>query len=204
MSHCALRAPLVRYAMKTNARKDYNTVAKSMVWHGNQKNARNPNHHYFSKKYCNTPSNCIAIHLQFVLQYFQCPYALRKGEYCQYSSHLYRSTPPICIAVLLRKSWWLWSPGCSPEKLGVGGFKPCLGDSLWTLSWTSMGKSGEIALKHCFVLGRPYDNETDTTPTWPSQWVAGTSIDHNPGHKVNHVEPAPGTEDDHPRREPAL
>ena len=30
-----------------------------------QKNVRNPNHHYFSKKYRNTPPICIAIRLQF-------------------------------------------------------------------------------------------------------------------------------------------
>ena len=46
----------------------------------------------------------------------------------QYASHLYRNMPPICIAILLGKSWWLWSPGCSPirnqEKgvLAKGGF----------------------------------------------------------------------------------
>ena len=66
-----------------------------------QKNVRNPNHHYFSKKYRNTPPICIAVRLPFVPQYFWCPYALRKGNYCQYSSHLYRSTPPICIAIRL-------------------------------------------------------------------------------------------------------
>ena len=32
----------------------------------------------------------------------------------QYASHLYRGTPPICIAMLLGNFWWLWSPGCSP------------------------------------------------------------------------------------------
>ena len=32
----------------------------------------------------------------------------------QYASHLYCNTPPISIAALLGKSWWLWSPGCSP------------------------------------------------------------------------------------------
>ena len=55
------------------------------------------------KKYRNTPPICIAIHLQFVSQYFRCQkHALRKGKYiCQYSSHLYRSTPPICIAIRL-------------------------------------------------------------------------------------------------------
>ena len=33
----------------------------------------------------------------------------------QYASRLYCNTPPICIAVLLGKSWRLWSPGCSPH-----------------------------------------------------------------------------------------
>ena len=66
-----------------------------------QKNVRNPNHHFFSKKYRTTPPICIAVRLQFVLEYFRRPYALRKGKYCQYSSHFYRSTPPICIAVRL-------------------------------------------------------------------------------------------------------
>ena len=89
----------------------------------NQKNVRNPKHHYFSKKYRNIPPICIAVRLQFVSQYFWCPDALTKGK-CQYSSHLYRSTPPICIAIrqpfvsqyFWGKSWWLWSPGCSPVK----------------------------------------------------------------------------------------
>ena len=40
----------------------------------------------------------------------------------QYASHLYCNTPPICIAVLLGKSWWLWSPDCSPEKARVRVF----------------------------------------------------------------------------------
>ena len=81
-----------------------------------------------SRKCCVTPPICIAIRLQFVLQCFRCPYALRKGKYCQYSSHLYCSTPdashlycntlPIRIAVPLEKSWWLWSQGCSPSVLG--------------------------------------------------------------------------------------
>ena len=88
-----------------------------------QKNVRNPNHHYFSKKYLNTPPICIAMRLPFVSQYFRCPYALGKGKYCQYASilfvsqytsHLYCNMPPICIALLFGKSWWLWSPGCSP------------------------------------------------------------------------------------------
>ena len=45
------------------------------------------------KKYCNTPLICIAIRLQFVLQCFRCPYALRKGKSV--------GTPRICIAVRL-------------------------------------------------------------------------------------------------------
>ena len=43
-----------------------------------------------------TPLICIAVRLPFVLQY-PC------------------STPPIRVAVLLGKSWWLSSPGCSPH-----------------------------------------------------------------------------------------
>ena len=33
----------------------------------------NPNHHDFSKKYRNTPPICIAIRLEFLMQYFGCP-----------------------------------------------------------------------------------------------------------------------------------
>ena len=61
---------------------------------------RNPNHHhhYFSNKYretppfcyCNMPPICIAVLL-----------VPRKGKHCQYSSHLYRCTPPIYIAMRL-------------------------------------------------------------------------------------------------------
>ena len=74
-------------------------VARGQVFA--QKNVRNPNHHYFSKKvsqytsnlYCSMPPICIAVHVV--------PYSLRKGKYCQYSPLLYRSTPPICIAIRL-------------------------------------------------------------------------------------------------------
>ena len=38
-----------------------------------------------------TSQICVAVRLQFVLQCFQCHWALRKGKYL--------STPPICIAV---------------------------------------------------------------------------------------------------------
>ena len=95
-----------------------------------QKNVRNPNHHYFSKKYRNTPPICIAIRLPFVLQWFGCPYAVRKGKYCQYSSHLYRSTPPICIAIRLpfvSQYFWENLGGCGhrdvPQKEAV--LSPC-------------------------------------------------------------------------------
>ena len=92
----------------------------------NQKNVRNPNHHYFSKKYRNTPPICIAIRLQFVLQWFRCPYTLRKGKYFQYSSHLYGSTPPICVAIRLpfvSQYFWENLGGCGhrdvPPKKGI-------------------------------------------------------------------------------------
>ena len=85
---------------------------------------RSPNHHYFSRKYRNTPPNlycnmppiCIAV----------LPVPLRSEEkeilsvllpfVSQYASHLYCNTPPMRFAVLWGKSWWLWSPGCSPIK----------------------------------------------------------------------------------------
>ena len=77
-----------------------------------------------------TSQQSIAIHFQFVLQYasnlycstFGAPTLWGKGStsvllpfVSQYASHLYCNTPPVCIAVLLGKSWWLWSPGCSPK-----------------------------------------------------------------------------------------
>ena len=61
------------------------------------------------------------IHLQFVQclsQYFRCPYVLRKGKYCQYSSHLYHSTPPICIAIRLPfalQRFWENLGGCGHQ-----------------------------------------------------------------------------------------
>ena len=72
-----------------------------------------------------TSQKSIAIHLQFVLQYasnlycsaFDAPELWGKGNtsvrlpfVSQYASHLYRNT--------FGKSWWLWSPGCSP----IGSF----------------------------------------------------------------------------------
>ena len=76
-----------------------------------------------------TSQKSIAIRLPFVLQYAShlyrstfVPLGSKEREILsvllpfvsQYASHLYCNTPPICIAVLLGKSWWLWSPGCSP------------------------------------------------------------------------------------------
>ena len=82
-----------------------------------QKTVRNPNHHHFLKEYCNTPplrtaekSNCIAV--------LQCPQALRRGNYSQYSSHVYRGTPPICITIRL-----LCVPQCFSENLGGWGHR---------------------------------------------------------------------------------
>ena len=54
-----------------------------------------------------TSRKSIAIRLQFVITPSICiavllvPYGLRKGKYCQYSSHVYRSAPLICIAIRL-------------------------------------------------------------------------------------------------------
>ena len=51
---------------------------------------------------------------KYVLQCFRCPYALRKGK-CQYSSHLYHNTPPICIAIHLpfvSQCFWEHLGGC--------------------------------------------------------------------------------------------
>ena len=77
-----------------------------MAWF-HQKNVRNPNHHYFSKEYRNTPPDCIAIRLQFVLQYFWVPQRFEERDtvsttpigiavhlpfVLQCASHLYRST----------------------------------------------------------------------------------------------------------------
>ena len=96
----------------------------SRVWsHGSsnygdplsQKKVRHPNYHYFSKS--------IAKHLRFVLQYasnlycsaFSVPLSSREREIPQYSSHLYRSTPPICIAIRLpfvSQCFWENLGGC--------------------------------------------------------------------------------------------
>ena len=82
-----------------------------------------------------TSHKSIAIRLPFVLQYasnlycssFGAPMLRGKGVLSvllpfvsQYAPHLYCNTPPICIAVLLGKSWWLWSLGCSPLTGDVG------------------------------------------------------------------------------------
>ena len=63
---------------------------------------------------------CIAVRLQSVLRCFRCPYALRKGKYCQYSSHLHRSTPPICIAIRLpfaSQYFWKSLGGCGHREV---------------------------------------------------------------------------------------
>ena len=88
-----------------------------------QKNVRNPNHHYFSKKYRNRPPICIAIPLPNCIAVLSVPLRSEEREILsvflpfvsQYASHLYCNMPPIYIAVFLVKSWWLWSLGWSPS-----------------------------------------------------------------------------------------
>ena len=75
-------------------------------------------HHYFSKStaislYCSTfgaprpgGKEILSVLLPFVLQYM---------------SHSYRNMPPICVAMLLGKSWWLGPPGCSPLESVIAG-----------------------------------------------------------------------------------
>ena len=92
----AKKLPSTIVSKKLDLKRETSIVSKraaSKRCPNSQKNVRNPNHHYFSKKYRNTPPICIAIRLPFVPQYFWCPYALRKGNTV--------STPPICIAVRL-------------------------------------------------------------------------------------------------------
>ena len=80
-----------------------------------------------------TSQKSIAINLAFILEYasnlycsaFGAPRALGSKEreilsvlipfVSHYARPLYCNTPPIRIEALLRKSWWLWSPGCSPN-----------------------------------------------------------------------------------------
>ena len=59
----------------------------------------------FGVEYCNTRPMCIAMHLQSILQCFRCS-SPEEGEML---SVLLPS-----IAMLLGKSWWLGSLGCSP------------------------------------------------------------------------------------------
>ena len=104
-----------------------------------------------------TSQESIAIHLPFVLQYASNLYYSTLGAtelsgegntsvllpfVSQYASHLYRNTPPICTAMLLGKSWWLWSPGCSPQKpqppvlshksIAIQGKKKSTNQSFWS------------------------------------------------------------------------
>ena len=62
-----------------------------------QKNVGNPNHHYFSNLCCNAPPICTSMRLQFVSQYFGCPIRSEERKCYQYSSQLYRSTPPTVL-----------------------------------------------------------------------------------------------------------
>ena len=68
------------------------------------------------------------------MQCFWCAYALRKGKNCQYSSHLYRSTPPICIAIRLPfVSQYFW------ESLGGCGHRDA---SQYIIDILSLGCTG--------------------------------------------------------------
>ena len=86
-----------------------------------QKNVRTPT--------TTTSQRGIAMHLQFVLQYTSNLYCSAFGAPTLGGKGNIVSTPPICIAVRLpfvlqcashshrstfEKSWWLWSPECSP------------------------------------------------------------------------------------------
>ena len=86
-----------------------------------QKNVRTPTP--------TTSQKSIAMHLQFVLQYASNLYCSAFGAPTLGGKGNIVSTPPICIAVRLpfvlqyashshrstfEKSWWLWSPECSP------------------------------------------------------------------------------------------
>ena len=110
------------------------------------------------------PPICIAIRLQFVLECFWCPLHSEEREYCQYSSHLYRSTPPhlycntppICITALLDKSWWLWSPGCSPIKTPrfERKFRSLVVKKAWAIKRPPEFKLSSFYFSRWFVVGR--------------------------------------------------
>ena len=132
----------------------------------NQKNVRNPNHHYFSKKYRNTPPICIAIRLPFVSQYFRCPYALRKGKCRQYSSHLYRNTPPICIAIrlpLVSQYFWENLGGCghwdAPQERDLWNEKFMNFAHFCEFCCFSLGKRARFTLNFCsgMPLGKVHE-----------------------------------------------
>ena len=66
--------------MKSSIENGYCKLAPLWLQENNQKNVRNPQPPLLLEKYRNTPPICIAIRLQFVLQCFRCPSALRKGK----------------------------------------------------------------------------------------------------------------------------
>ena len=90
--------------------------------------SENPNRHYFSDKYRNAPPICIAIRLQFVLQYFWCPcqvLSVLLPFVSQYARHLYCNTPPI-----LYRSAFGW------ENLGGCGHRDV--PHVYALFWPKM------------------------------------------------------------------
>ena len=113
-----------------------------------EKARKRPQNYYknycFRELFCNnfgqdgTSQESVAMgHLQFVLRYasnlycstFGAPYALKKGKYCQYSSHLYRNMPPICIAISLpfvSQCFWENLGGCGHRDVSHFLFPFCV------------------------------------------------------------------------------
>ena len=87
---CTKRPQKVRFCTLCGALSDIDANPTFCALY--QKNVRNPNHHYFSKKYCNTPPICITIRPQFVLQSPPICIAVRLPFVSQYASHLYCNT----------------------------------------------------------------------------------------------------------------
>ena len=115
---------------------------------------KNPNHRCCSKKYRNTPPICITIRLQCSIAVLSVSLRSEEREILsvllpfvsQYASHLYCNTLLICIAVPLGKSWWLWSPGCSPFLGGSCGK---------SRSRHALGTNHRRNLTSSLVLGNP-------------------------------------------------
>ena len=106
------------------------------------------------KKYCNTSSlylqyasNCIAVLLPYV---------------SRYASHLYRTTPPIYIARIWGKYWWLGSPLTHQDVPIVP----------WSHKPMSLsGRLGNSEIGGCKEIRQPFANPSPT----PRQPLANPS-----------------------------